>query len=197
MRELPKRKAPRLKEYDYSAAGYYFVTICSKDKQDIFGKINHKFVGALLACARDNNSVKIKLTKIGQIIDSQWNNIPNQYNNVDVDQFIIMPNHLHGILIINNRAQASSAPTISQIIRSFKSKTTMEYLKYINQNNLNISGKIWQRSFYDHVIRNEKSLEEIREYIVNNPAKWDDDEYNMDAKNTRIAQTKTDPFPTP
>ncbi|MFH1855633.1 MAG: transposase [Candidatus Omnitrophota bacterium] len=173
------RKTNRLTEYDYSQTGYYFVTICSKNKQNIFGKINNKFVGALLACAR-NDSVKIELTEIGQIIDNHWYDIPNQYDNIDVDEFIIMPNHIHGILIINKRAQASSAPTISKIIRSFKSKITMEYLKYINQNNLNVSGKIWQRSFYDHVIRNEKSLQNIREYVLNNPQNWPYDEENND-----------------
>ena len=80
-----------------------------------------------------------------------------------------MPNHIHGILIINNRAEASAAPTISEIIRSFKSKSSLEYVKYINDNNLNVSGKIWQRSFHDHIIRNEKSLNAIRNYIAINP----------------------------
>lgn len=115
----------------------------------------------------------------------QWNDIPNQYDNIELDQYIIMPNHLHGILIINNRinelsrAQASGAPTIGQIIRSFKSKCTVEYVKYIKQNNLNISGKIWQRSFHDHVIRNEQTLNAIREYISNNPINWEQDINNL------------------
>ncbi|MBU0683642.1 MAG: transposase [Candidatus Omnitrophica bacterium] len=90
-----------------------------------------------------------------------------------------MPNHLHGIIVINKRAEASGAPTVSQIIRSFKSKSTMEYLKYIKQNNLDISGKIWQRSFYEHVIRSERSLSAIREYIFNNPVNWEQDIDNL------------------
>ena len=90
-----------------------------------------------------------------------------------------MPNHLHGILIINNRAEASAAPTIPEIIRSFKSKSTLEYVKYINDNNLNASGKIWQRSFYDHIIRNEKSLHAIRKYIAINPENWENDIDNL------------------
>ena len=103
--------------------------------------------------------------------------------NVELDQCIIMPNHIHCILIINKREGASPSPTIPQIIRSFKSKSVLEYVKYINDNNLNVSGKIWQRSFYDHVIRNKQSLNTIREYISNNPLKWDDDENNI--KNDR------------
>ena len=166
-----------MKEYDYSTAGYYYVTICTRNRENTFGKYEN-VVGALLACAR------IELSIIGKIIDKQWNDIKNQYDNVELDQYIIMPNHIHGILIINKREGASPSPTISQIIRSFKSKSALEYVKYINDNNLNISGKIWQRSFYDHVIRNKQSLNAIREYISNNPLKWDDDENNI--KNNRL-----------
>ena len=86
-----------------------------------------------------------------------------------------MPNHIHGILIVDKREGASPSPTISNIIGSFKSKCSLEYLKYIKRNNLNISGQIWQRSFYDHIIRNEKSLNKIREYISNNPENWEQD----------------------
>ncbi len=96
-----------------------------------------------------------------------------------MDHYVIMPNHIHGIIVINKRAQASSAPTVSQIIRSFKSKSTMEYAKYLNLNNLNISGKIWQRSFYDHIVRNERSLNAIREYISHNPVNWERDIDNL------------------
>lgn len=179
MQKLVQRKETRLKDYDYSLNGYYFVTVCSKDRQNIFGKYKCP-VGAALASARDN----IQLSIIGQIIEKQWQCIPNQYNNVKSDQYIIMPNHIHGILIINNndihkRAQTSSAPTLSSIIRSFKSKSTMEYLKYINDYDLNISGKIWQRSFYDHIIRDDRSLAAIREYIVKNPENWENDIDNL------------------
>ena len=157
--------------------GYYYITICTRNRENIFGKYKN-VVGAPLACAR------IDLSLIGQIIQTQWINTPNQYHNVDIDTFIIMPNHIHGILIINKREGASPSPTIPQIIRLFKSKSALEYVKYINDNNLNISGKIWQRSFYDHVIRNKQSLNAIREYILNNPLKWDDDENNIIARST-------------
>jgi len=171
------RKPTRLKEYDYSRSGYYYVTICSKDHQNIFAEINDSnTVGTGLAPVRYKNNMK--LSKIGKIIDEQWNDIPNQYDDIESDEYIIMPNHIHGIIIINKREGASPSPTISNIIDSFKSKCSVEYLNYIKQNNLNTSGQIWQRSFYDHVIRNEKSLQKIREYIINNPATWADDENN-------------------
>jgi len=171
MTKLITRKQNRLNNYDYSLNGYYFVTVCSKDRKKIFG--DYKNVGAPLACAR------IKLSIIGQIIDNQWNNIVNQYNHIKLDQYTIMPNHIHGILIINNRAEASAAPTIPEIIRSFKSKSTLQYVKYINDNNLNVSGKIWQRSFHNHIIRNEKSLNAIRNYIAINPENWENDVDNL------------------
>jgi putative transposase len=119
------RRSIRLKGYDYSKSGYYFITICSNNRKCIFGNIN---VGALLACAQ----TRVELTIAGKIIDKHWNNIQNEYDNVYLDEYIIMPNHIHGIVIIEKeRAQASSAPTIGQIIRSFKSKSGIEYLKHI------------------------------------------------------------------
>lgn len=175
--ELKKRKRTRLKDYDYSKPGYYYVTVCSKDRRNIFGEYDKNNVGTGLAPVRYNNN--IKLSTLGQIIDKQWNDIPNQYGDLLLDAYVIMPNHIHGILIINKRTGASPVPTISNIIGSFKSKTSIEYLHYLKGNALNISGQIWQRSFYDHVIRNDKSLNNIREYIVNNPAQWDDDVENI------------------
>ena len=98
-------KNNRLKNYDYSEIGWYFITVCSRDRKNIFGEINNKYVGEGLAPSRDNATVRyknnIKLSKIGKIIDKQWNDIETQYDNIDLDQYIIMPNHIHGILIIN------------------------------------------------------------------------------------------------
>jgi REP element-mobilizing transposase RayT len=130
-------------------------------------------------CALDN----MELSPIGKIIDRQWNDIPNQYPYIGLDEYVIMPNHFHGIMIIEHPnktgAEASAAPTISKIIRAFKSKCAAEYLKYIQQNSLNVSAKIWQRSFYDHVIRTDGELNKIREYIANNPSQWENDEDNL------------------
>ena len=161
----------RLKDYSYFENGYYFVTICSKNRENIFGEIHKKFVGTGLAPVRN----KIKVSKLGQIINNQWNDIPNKYEDIELDKYIIMPNHLHGILILNKRTGASPVPTISKIIGVFKSKASLEYLRFIKNRNLNFSGKIWQRSFYDHIIRNERSLDALREYISNNPVNWEQD----------------------
>ena len=118
-----------MKGYDYSLKGYYFSTVCSKDRQNIFGEYKN-VVGAGLASARNN----IKLSPIGKIIEHQWNDIPNQFENVDIEKFVIMPNHIHGILIIHNREDANPSPTISLIIRSFKSSALQLVGKFIRYN---------------------------------------------------------------
>ena len=186
MEKYSKRKTIRLKQYDYSNNGWYFITICSYNRENIFGDYN-KNVGAALVSARNNVSTHMELSIIGQIIDKQWNDIKNQYGNIELGQYVIMPNHIHGIIIINNRAQTSSAPTISQIIRSFKSKCTNEYLIYLKRNNIQMHVHIWQRSFYDHIIRNDKSLHKIREYIINNPLTWGTDNNNSNNKTKRLS----------
>ena len=156
----------RLENYDYSKPGYYYVTICSNSRKNIFGKCKN-VVGEGLASSRN----EIQLSDLGQIIDKQWRYIPEQYENIGIDNYVIMPNHIHGIIIVNNqiREDARPSPTVSDIICSFKSKYTVEYIRLIKRNNLKVSGKIWQRSFFDHVIRNEKSLQNIREYIKKIP----------------------------
>jgi REP element-mobilizing transposase RayT len=162
------RKQLRLSDYDYSENGWYFITVCSRDRDDLFGGYTN-IVGAGLASARNP---QIQLSPIGAIIERRWKDIPNQYEGVELDEYVVMPNHIHGIIVINQkkRADARPAPTISYIVCSFKSRAAVECLKYIKENNLNLSGRIWQRSFYDHVIRNERSLNTIREYISMNPA---------------------------
>jgi len=175
---IPIRKKIRLQHVDYSHPGYYFITICSKDRANLFGNQ----VGAGLVSAQSDVSKIVELSKIGQIIKKQWQDIPNQFENVGIDEFVIMPNHIHGILILNNpgkRAGARPAPTVSDIICSFKSKCSVHYLKYIKKNNLKVSGEIWQQSFYEHIIRKEESLDEIREYIAFNPLNWHKDRNNL------------------
>lgn len=182
------RKHVRLEHYDYSSGGYYFITICSKERQNIFARYsqkNEKSVVVTGLAPVNNESVnKIKnnnltLSPLGKIIYNQWHKIPERYENIDIDEFIIMPNHIHGILIVNKKSGASPDTTISNIVGGFKSISAVEYLKFIKQKNLNISGKIWQRSFYDHIIRDDESLNKIREYIHNNPYTWENDENNL------------------
>ena len=120
-----------------------------------------------------------QLSMIGKIIDDQWNDIPNQFDHIELDTYTIIPNHFHGIIHITNgtsrREDARPSPTLSEIMCSFKSQCTDEYIKYIKQHKIDISAKIWQRSFHDHIIRNERSLNAIREYISDNPVNWEQD----------------------
>ena len=148
--ELPKRKPTRIKEYDYSTAGAYFVTVCTKDRKQILSSI----VGGdahIAPCVR--------LTQYGKIVDKYIKNEPQ------ITHYVIMPNHIHMIIEIDGPMWAS-VPTKSviSIVRSIKILTTKE-----------IGHSIWQRSFHDHIIRNEKDYKEIAEYIENNPAKWAED----------------------
>ena len=159
MQEKIKRRAQRLKQFSYNNAGHYFVTINTKHNFPYFGNIN---------------CYKLQLNNIGIIVDLQWNNIPMHYNNVIIDEYIIMPNHLHGIVIITktvgNRLACSANKTnrnielLPKVIGSFKAGVSREVRKIVPE-------FYWQKSYYDHIIRNEKSLEKIREYICFNHLK--------------------------
>jgi putative transposase len=148
---LPKRKNIRLKGYNYSQNGYYFITLCTQNREKLFGEI----VGG-----GDLDTPKIQLTRAGKIVDKYTNSIEKAYANVKVDIFTIMPNHIHIILIINNLKNGTSgspSPTnalIPTVISVFKRLTNKEY-----------GASIWQRGYHDHIIRNEQDYKEICEYI--------------------------------
>ena len=151
--DLPKRKPTRLKGYDYSTPGAYFITICVKERKELLSKI----VGDDAHIVPGNS-----LSEIGLICDKYINNINIKYENVTVDKYVIMPNHIHFIIFLHGTMWASS-PTknIETIIRSFKTMVTKE-----------IGFSIWQRSYHDHIIRDEKDYQKIWEYIDTNPLKW-------------------------
>jgi len=163
MKELPNRKLNRLHGYDYSEYGYYFVTICTKNREKFFGKIQGS---------------ETVLNEYGKIVEKQWLWLAQQYRYIQLDKYIIMPNHMHGILIIR-RDRSRPVPTItivhtktkslSQLIGAFKTTSS----KIIRLNGL--TEFFWQRSFYDHIIHDEKSLFNIREYIQNNPLRSKND----------------------
>lgn len=152
-----ERKNIRLKEYDYGRNGAYFITICTKDKKKIFGEI----VGAT-----SGRPVKMVLSKYGQIVDNVILDIPNYYENIFVDKYVIMPNHIHLIIFIKNQGRAMHAPTISKVIQQMKGIVTKQ-----------VGYLIWQKLYYDHVIRNEHDYQQIWQYIDNNPLKWELDKY--------------------
>lgn len=160
------RKLNRLKDYDYSREGYYFVTICVKDRIEMLGGV------------KDGVMV---LNGYGRIVEKQWVWLPQRYPYVELDEFIVMPNHFHGILSIvgNGRGNVGNArerslrkiKSLSELMGAFKTTSS----KLIHKSGL--SQFQWQKSFHDHIIRGE-GLDRIREYIANNPLKWDEDVEN-------------------
>lgn len=161
---LPARKNPRLKDYDYANAGAYFVTICTHHKQAIFGQIK---------------SGVVELNSYGQHAERAWRETPEHFPAVYLDEFVVMPNHVHGVVFIDSEwARHASplrrqAPSLGTVVGAFKSAAA----RLINQVRATPGAPLWQRNYYEHVIRSEASLAEIREYIANNPLKWELDEY--------------------
>jgi putative transposase len=164
------RKSIRLREYDYTNPNWYYITICSYKMENIFGKVEKN---------------KMILNKEGEIVEQEWLKIKELRKNIDLDYYVVMPNHFHGIVIIESRDKASLVPTeerrfgkpvagsLSTIIGSFKSAVT----KRINELRKYKSTPIWQKNYYEHIIRNEMDLFYIRRYIELNPLKWELDEY--------------------
>jgi putative transposase len=190
-----QRKSIRLNEYDYSFPNWYYITICTHERRNLFGKVNNG---------------KMILNKLGNGVEEEWMRTKEIRKYVDLDYYIIMPNHLHGIIIIeqsieknnfqspshttenvgatrrvapnnDDRAIQRIAPTkqtlisnsLGSIIGQYKSKVT----KRLRELSGNSELKIWQRNYYEHIIRNKIDLQNIRNYIADNPLKWEIDEY--------------------
>jgi REP element-mobilizing transposase RayT len=166
--ELAKRKHPRLKAFDYSQDGCYFVTICTENKRPILSRVcrGHSPAEDAIIC----------LTAIGHIVEHELLELPNRFPYTIVDKYVIMPTHLHAIIRLENNTYAvSPCPTLMEIICALKSLTT----RACNQNDHVTGRKIWQIPFFDKVIRDEKSHHSIWEYIESNPLLWEEDEYNI------------------
>ena len=199
--QIHHRRSIRLKGYDYSQVGLYFITICCKDRKYRFGKIeNHEMT----------------LNEYGMIAYNEWIKLTERFSNFELDVFQIMPNHMHAIIALNNvgagftpalysahnndeifgqspngqpqrlplhitdndnRATAMVAHTIGDIIGAYKSLVANECLKiwktkWVGAKPTPKKGKLWQTNYHEHIIRNQQSYQKISEYIVNNPAKW-------------------------
>ncbi len=170
---LPQRRSPRLKDYDYTQSGAYFVTLCTHQRHHHFGHITH-----------DGMMV---LSSEGQIAYDYWLTIPDHFPTVELDAFVVMPNHVHGILVLADRhggvgghssavslREAFARPvhgSLSTIMRSYKSIVTRTIHATTGGNDI-----IWQGRFHDHIIRNEVDLNAIRQYILTNPARWPQDQ---------------------
>ena len=184
--DLPRRRAMRLQDYDYSQPGVYYVTICVQNRQCIFGEIIDG---------------KMQLNEIGQIVVECWNRIPQHFSSVEIGEFVIMPNHMHGIiswgieetefphLCVGTRSprpknstrehkEDDSSPSLGKITAYFKYQST----KHINQSHNMARTRIWQRNYHDHVVRDDKDLQRLHQYIQNNPLKWELDQLHPDNK---------------
>lgn len=158
----PKRKPNRLKHYDYSRNGYYFVTICSKGRQNTFSKIEEV----------ENCYPNVILLPNGKIIEENILKISEIYEHVWIDCFVIMPNHVHlivGIDLADHTRRQVAAPTLSQIVGGMKRASSMK-----------AASSLWQKSFHEHIIRDEAGYLKISEYIENNPLTWKKDCYFQD-----------------
>ena len=169
------RRSIRLRGYDYSRAGAYFVTICIQNRECLFGEILDG---------------KMLLNGAGRIVAGEWNHTTALRTNVELDEFVIMPNHIHGVVVIVESRRGvlqckgvlqyapttpsrlqSPSQTIGAIVRGFKSAVT----KRINELRETPGAKLWQRNYWEHIVRNESELNRIRAYIQNNPAQWEFD----------------------
>jgi len=175
------RRSIRLKGYDYSSEGAYFITICTFQRQCLFGQIVEG---------------DMQLNEFGQIAAECWQAIPEHFPHIELDEYIVMPNHVHGILVVKDTRRGiavqcpypglgdtqqttytsvfgkMSSGSIPTVVRSYKSATT----KYINIRREAVGTPVWQRNYYDHIIQNERSLQHIRHYVTNNPLTWADDQ---------------------
>lgn len=155
----------RLKGYDYAQGGAYFVTVCTYNRECLFG---------------DVQDGKIQLNDAGRMVEQCWLSITDHFPQVNLDAFVVMPNHVHGVIVINgvgaqfiapkplqpNQGAINRAPTLGDMVRAFKARST----RGIRQQKNRHFG--WQRNYYEHIIRDENSLARIRKYIINNPLQW-------------------------
>jgi putative transposase len=162
----PQRKSNRLKDYDYSLPGAYFVTICTQNKIYLFGNIINTM---------------LQLNDAGKMINRWWQELNNKFDDVKTDEYVVMPNHFHGIIIITESIRETHIGVpLQNAMQWFKTMTTNEYIRNVKQSGWTpFVGKLWQRSYYDHISRNEGELNLIRQYIIDNPSDWSKDKYHI------------------
>jgi len=167
--EIHHRRSIRLKEYDYSQEGSYFITICTHNREFLFGKISN---GEMI------------LNEYGEIVEKCWFDLPNHYWYIALNEFIVMPNHFHCIISMTSGTSVMApgsvvgaglkpAPTLPEIVRALKTFSA----RRINEIRKTTGIPVWQRNYYEHIIRDDESYYQISEYIKNNPAHWVEDDY--------------------
>ncbi len=167
--QIHNRQSIRLKGYDYSQAGLYFVTLVVNSKKMLFGNIE-----------KNKNDViynELIINEVGEMLKEEWLKITQRFNNIRLHEFIVMPNHFHAILEIENQIAKKK---LGDVIGAYKSITTVEYIRNVKKKNWQpFDGRLWQRNYWEHIIRNQKSHEQIANYIHDNPQKWDKDLFNI------------------
>ena len=183
-RQRHHRRSIRLQGYDYSQSGAYYVTLCTQDRACLFGEVVD---GGM------------HVNGAGRMASDVWHALPDRFPTIDLDAFVIMPNHIHGVVVIaddnnlvgaglvpahdvmpvNTRATTRVAPTLGDVIGAYKSVVTVQYARAVNVRGWpRFRKRLWQRNYYEHVIRNAESLNRIRQYILDNPRHWYEDRYN-------------------
>ena len=167
--DIHHRRSIRLRHHDYSQSGVYFVTLCTKNRESLFGEISDG---------------KIALSLVGDMILQQWHDLPNRFPEIKLDTFVIMPNHIHGIICIKPVGALFVAPNsndviyqdaaLNQIIRAFKSITAIAGNRLLDKT----GQPFWQRNYWERIILDQTELENTREYINNNTAQWELDSLN-------------------
>jgi putative transposase len=161
----------RLRYWDYRLPGPYFVTLCTHGRAAVFGSVSESVMHR---------------TPAGDMLLDVWHRIPDRYTNATLDGFVVMPNHVHGILTLETDEHGEilpGAPDLSDVIRWFKIQTTMKYGDGVKTEGWSrYESRLWQPGFMDHIIRTKSALARLREYIDANPALWEDDTFHPDAK---------------
>jgi putative transposase len=152
--DIHHRRSIRWKGYDYSSCGVYFITICTHEREHLFGDIIDG---------------QMHLNELGNIADRHWQKLAEHHPHIAIDELIIMPNHLHGIIFIQQ--SSFSTTSIAEIIRGFKTFSAREINKVRRLRGV----PLWQRNYFDRVIRTETELANVRQYIINNPQNWQKD----------------------
>jgi len=180
--DIHRRQSIRLKSHDYSSAGAYYVTVCAQNRECMFGKIVN---------------TEMKLNDAGRMVERWWAELNHKFPTVVTDEYIVMPNHFHGIVVIigypdpvgaalRGRPHKSGhphrgAPTLPDIVDWFKTMATNDYIRGIKQRRWPpFQKRLWQRNYYERVIRDDAEIHRVREYIAGNPARWLEDEENPD-----------------
>jgi len=182
LRSRPHRSPLRLPDFDYSTPGAYFITVCTYHRTCLLGDVRHD---------------RVLLTDIGSMVNSAWSELPSHYPALQTDAFVVMPNHVHGIIFLTGEEPRPSSPPdgrarepaptfgLLDVVHRFKTLTTRRFAEFGHASGSRpVYRHLWQRSFYEHVVRDDATLLRIREYIPNNPLAWALDRENPSAGRT-------------